>query len=285
MSKSLDKDISLLKRRIKYFISKNGGSFDVEKWGNPTDKKSFIKSNNKLKEARKSYSLNKKSINLINEAKILGVKLNKDIKTEKDYKEIKNKVTYQKKIKLKNNISKKDSDKFMNEVQKYNQTIVRKDMHKRLNLRPRTVEELIKFKKILEAAKKGNYELAKKLLGGSANENMHRASINQDSFRASKAKSYSYQDWIFLKTSIQEAESSVLPELAKLFREGKEGLVLELSKNKFAIYDYSESFKQESDDFDGKEYILAGLKHVRKNLSEVNKKLVNKFIKKITSVK
>lgn len=285
MSKSLDKDISLLKRRIKYFISKNGGIFDVEKWGNPTDKKSFIKSNNELKKARKSYSINKKSIRLINEAKILGVKINKSIKTEKDYKEIKNKITYQKKIKANNKISSKDSEKFMNEVQKYNQTIVRKDMHKRLNLRPRTVNELIKFRKILEAAKKGDYDLAKKLLGGSASENMHRASINQDSFRASKSKSYSYQDWIFLKTSIQEAESSVLPELAKLFREGKEGLVLELSKNKFAIYDYSESFKQESDDFDGKEYILAGLKHVRKNLSEVNKKLVNKFIKKITSVK
>lgn len=285
MSKSLDKDISLLKRRIKYFISKNGGSFDVEKWGNPTDKKSFIKSNNELKKARKSYSINKKSIRLINEAKILGVKINKSIKTEKDYKEIKNKITYQKKIKANNKISSKDSEKFMNEVQKYNQTIVRKDMHKRLNLRPRTVNELIKFRKILEAAKKGDYDLAKKLLGGSASENMHRSSINQDSFRASKSKSYSYQDWIFLKTSIQEAESSVLPELAKLFREGKEGLVLELSKNKFAIYDYSESFKQESDDFDGKEYILAGLKHVRKNLSEVNKKLVNKFIKKITSVK
>lgn len=284
---NLKKDIQLLKRRMKYFISKNGGTFDIEKWGSPTDRKSYNAANRALKSARKSYELSNKINKVINESKQLGIKLHKDsnkLKTEKDYKIAKNKISYKKQkagVRVKQDI-KQLSEQFMDELQKYNQTIVRKDMHKRLNLRPRNVEELIKFRKILEAAKAGRYDIAKKLLGGSAQDNMHRASINQDSFRAAKAKDYTYQDYIYLKTAIREAESSFIPELADLLRAGKESLAKELAKGQFTVLDYAYQFELErGDQWEGREYILAGLEHILPKMSAVNKRLVKSFLIKM----
>lgn len=169
----------------------------------------------------------------------------------------------------------KAQDNFARKVKKYNQSLGLRNNKNRYLYLPRNAKELAQHEQALKLVRRGKLDEAKKVLGIKVNQEIRRALLKRDSRRATSTGTYTYRDRIFLWQAIENAKSSHVPELAQLFREGGESLVLELENAGFTMIEYYDP--DESMDDVGM-FILAQLESTIPELNARNQVIVRNFL-------
>lgn len=172
----------------------------------------------------------------------------------------------------------KAQDKFARKVKKYNQSLGLRNNKNRYLYLPRNEKELKLHEQALKLVRRGKINEAKELLKIPENKEIRRALVSRDAKRARASGTYTYQDRIFLWQAIENAKGSHVPELAGLFREGGESLVLELENAGFTMieyYDPDESME------DVGMFILAQLESTIPELNGRNQIIVRNFLDRV----
>lgn len=172
----------------------------------------------------------------------------------------------------------KRQDKFARKVKEYNRKLGLRDNKNRYLFLPRTERELAIHEKALKLVKRGKHAEAKKLLGIKENKELRKELLKRDRKSAARKGAFTYQDRIFLYQAIENARGSHVPELAQLFREGGESLILELESAGFTMieyYDPDESME------DVGQFILAQLESTIPELNARNQIIVRNFIDRV----
>lgn len=228
---------------------------NITKTSTKTDLNSFARS---IKAFQQGQKLERK----VKVALQIGVK--RPAKTEK---------TLDKQIKQQRALNRR-VDRFVDKQREYNKTVKLSKQRDILNLLPQTDKEIKKAYRILNKAKKGNVTGVEKLLRSSLPKTEEVKPIIQMSREMFGNK---YKQYIYFRTSIEQAQESTLPEIAQLFREGGADLVEDLRRNDFTLFEYANSLTESASDGD---IILAKLMIASRGLTARNKKLVEEFARK-----
>lgn len=275
----MENKIKSLIRKVKYFNKKaivklNESEFNAIN--------SLSEYNKKLKKFEKAKKDNKFNIEKLK----LEEKYNKfnhtlpNIKNLKDLQKAKEGLSNISKEFKEQNLSLSEVDEFIQRVREYNKKLTLKQNSNRIRLLPRTKKELDIYNKVLDNAKEGNIEKAKKLLSRSKNKSLTEITYAHDLKQSIKYKSYTYRDYIFYRTSLREAKDSDFPELEEVLEKGGISMLLELAKNGFTLIEYSNSFIDTSEVTSQRDLIIAKLHSVSKYVNDVNRKIILDKIKK-----
>lgn len=143
---------------------------------------------------------------------------------------------------------------------------------------PRNEKELRDFNKALTAMKRGNLDEAKKILDISKKKDLRKELVRRDARAAKMTNGYVYRDRLYLMNVIINARNSPIPELAQLFTQGGESLVLELGEAGFTMNDW---YDYDKDIEDIHLNIFDKLRETLPVLNGRNKVLVETFLERI----
>lgn len=170
-------------------------------------------------------------------------------------------------------------NRFIRKVKAYNKTLTLKENSKRYIYLPRNERELEQHERALKLVKRGDIAGAKKVLKiKSEKKTIREALLVRDSRSAKKTGGFTYNDRLFLFQSIENARTSPVPELADLFRQGGESLILELEHSGFTMIEY---YDPDMDMDDVGSHILDQLEDTIEELNGRNQILVREFISRV----
>lgn len=182
-------------------------------------------------------------------------------------------------------LNKKDFEnkrnEFLNNLREYNKGKKRSQGGERLTFYPRNKEELVKAEKALDFAKKGEFDKVNKIFNYRGKKSVHSVSLMRDELLSKKSNEMTYHEYILHENILEAAESTNIPELVSMFRDGGISLIKEMSEAGFVIFDFMYDVREDDEPV---EKLLARMKITAKKLSKTNSKLVNQYINLIGNV-
>lgn len=280
-----------LLRRVRRFNQSNPtNQLNVESYSSIGNNNVKIqRANDRITRLQKVSRLNKKiqkTANNITELKTKGftfeatttgkvkptkIKLPKTVTAaEKEYRRVKQ-------LEKKAADFRKRQDKFIRKAAKYNRHLSRMQNSKRFVFLPRTEAELVKAEKALALIKKNNVAEAKKTLNIPKTKEFRKGLMDADSKSLRKNGGYSYHDRVFFFQAVKNARNSLVPELADLFLEGGESLLLDLENAGFSMvewYDVDETLDEPE------QHIYAMLEDALETMNGRNRVITERFIER-----
>lgn len=180
--------------------------------------------------------------------------------------------TLDKQIKKAENLVRR-TNRYIDAQRAYNKTLKLSQQRQRMNLLPLTDKQIKEAYKILNSAKKGVAKDTEKLMIKRPRKDRNKPLIEL-------SRQYfenNYAEYIYYRTSIEQAEHSSFPQMAQLFREGGINIVEDLRKNGFTLFEYANSL---TDSESSEDIIIARLMIAYRGLSARNKTLVDNFLSK-----